>query len=82
MMVEAADVTFKELDAANKKKVRAIQKVTGGKPSYFQSGMSGEIAAFESGRTRFDLTILKKLVSLGVRWIEMHPRDKQFHVGL
>jgi len=79
---EAAQVKLKDLEPANRKKVKAIQTSTGGKPAYFHSGMMGEIATFRSARTRFDFDILKKLVSLKIRWFEARPRDKEFDVGL
>lgn len=81
-LTEASEVKMKELEPANQKKVKAIQKVTQGEPTQFFSGIMGEIATFKNPRPvdRFSLDMLKKFVSLKVRWLE--TARGEFFVGL
>ena len=81
-LTEASEVKMKELEPENQKKVKAIQKVTKGKPTQFFSGIMGEIATFHNPGVvdRFGFDVLKKLVSLKIRWLEVSPRE--FHIGL
>jgi len=71
---EAEEMQFNQLDPQRKKQVMAFENVIGGKYETIFKGIHGYIVEIKAisgmGAYRFDVDILKKLVSLKVRWVE------------
>jgi hypothetical protein len=75
MMNEASEVELGEIPIDKAKKVMAFEKIIGGKHSAIFDGIHGMIVDIEvKGQSpdayRFSSNDLKKLLSLGVRWVE------------
>jgi hypothetical protein len=75
MIKEASEVELGEIPIDKAKKVMAFEKIIGGKHSAIFDGIHGMIVDIEvKGQSpdayRFSSNDLKKLLSLGVRWVE------------
>jgi hypothetical protein len=75
MIKEASEVELGEIPIDKAKKVMAFEKIIGGKHSAIFDGINGMIVDIEvKGQSpdayRFSSNDLKKLLSLGVRWVE------------
>jgi len=73
-MNEATEVELGELPIASAKKVLAFAKIIGGKHSQIFDGIHGLIVDIEvspsSRNYRFDASTMKKLLGMGIRWVE------------
>ena len=71
---EASEVQLGEIPVTKAKQVMAFEKIIGGKHSQIFDGIHGMIVDIEvkggHGNYRFEESDLKKLLSIGVRWIE------------
>jgi hypothetical protein len=71
---EASEVQLGEIPVTKAKQVMAFEKIIGGKHSQIFDGIHGMIVDIEAkgghGNYRFEANDLKKLLSIGVRWIE------------
>lgn len=71
---EASEVQLGEIPVAKAKQVMAFAKILGGKHSQIFDGIHGMIVDIEvkggHGNYRFEASDLKKLLSIGVRWVE------------
>ncbi len=71
---EASEVQLGEIPVTKAKQVMAFEKIIGGKHSQIFDGIHGFIVDIEvkggHGNYRFEASDLKKLLSIGVRWIE------------
>jgi hypothetical protein len=71
---EASEVQLGEIPVTKAKQVMAFEKIIGGKHSQIFDGIHGMIVDIEvsggHGNYRFEAADLKKLLSIGVRWIE------------
>lgn len=83
-LTEASEVSLKDIEPANQKKVMTIQSVTKCMASQIFSGIIGDIAVFKvsAPMVRFSLDILKKLTALKIRWLETDSAHGTFSVGL
>ena len=80
---EAEEVEFKSLDPKDQNKIKAIQKVVGGKRDGVWDGIHGIIVHFsirEAGMSRLSKKQLQGLVKTDVRWIE--AKQNLIAVGL
>ena len=77
-----------ELDKKQQNKVKAAQKVIGGKRLYIMESIHGLIVAFEdihstgSGAVRFSYKDLSQLTRLKVRWLESDASQNSISVGI
>jgi hypothetical protein len=71
---EASEVQLGEIPVTKAKQVMAFEKIIGGKHSQIFDGIHGMIVDIEvkggHDNYRFEASDLKKLLSIGVRWIE------------
>ena len=80
---EAEEVEFESLDPKDQNKIKAIQKVVGGKRDGVWDGLHGIIVHFsirEAGMSRLSKKQLQGLVKSDVRWIE--AKQNLIAVGL
>ena len=80
---EAEEVEFDSLDPKDQNKIKAIQKVVGGKRDTVWDGVHGIIVDFsirEMGMSRLSKKQLQGLVKSDIRWIEAKPN--RIAVGL
>ena len=69
---EAEEVKFDQLDKNKQKDIIQFEKILGGKRGQIFDGIHGNIVDIKTfGRGyRFDTNTLKKLLSVGIRWME------------
>ena len=69
---EASEIEFKELDSTKQKQVQQFVKFFGGKVLQIWDGIHGNIVDIEMAEKnwRMDISDLKLLISLKIRWIE------------
>ena len=80
---EAEEVEFESLDPKDQNKIKAIQKVVGGKRDGVWDGLHGIIVNFsirEAAMSRLSKKQLQGLVKSDIRWIEAKPN--RIAVGL
>lgn len=76
---EASEVDFNTLQPNKQKQVLAIEKIIGGKHTQIFEGIHGTIVELKTNTLypnyRFDVDVMKKLISAKVRWVEADGSD-------
>lgn len=74
---EASEVQLGEIPVAKAKQILAFEKILGGKHNKIFDGIHGFIVFINvpMGKERLGSNELKKLLSTGIRWIEIDSND-------
>ena len=76
------ELDIDELDKKQQSRIKAAEKVIGGRRLYIMETVHGLIVAFDSPRRRFSNKDLSQLLKLKVRWLETNDSQKTVSVGI
>ena len=76
------ELDIDELDKKQQSRIKAAEKVIGGRRLYIMESAQGLIVAFDSPRRRFSNKDLSQLLKLKVRWLDVSPSQQSISVGI
>ena len=76
------ELDIDELDKKQQSRIKAAEKVIGGRRLYIMETVHVLIVAFDSRRRRFSNKDLSQLLKLKVRWLETNDSQKTVSVGI
>ena len=76
------ELDIDELDKKQQSRIKAAEKVIGGRRLYIMESAKGLVDAFDSPRRRFSNKDLSQLLKLKVRWLETNDSQKTVSVGI